>query len=138
VGAVPTLMAPNIAPLESLNNNDRFDLHEPLTLTLSNNAESNHYIDNPISTTYHDLETLPNFMSGTNKCVFASLNIHSLMSNFNHFSSIINNLTLSNVNIAIIALQEVWSVPYPNLVQIPGFKLILNTRTKARGGGVGY
>jgi hypothetical protein len=69
---------------------------------------------------------------------FASLNIRSLLSNFNHLVSIITNLTTNNVNLAVVALQETWSVPYPDLVQIPGFKLILKTRTNSRGGGIGF
>jgi hypothetical protein len=77
-------------------------------------------------------------MSGADKCVFASLNVRSLMSNFNHLISIITNLTTKNVNLAVVALQEIWSVPYPDLVQIPGFILILKTRTNSRGGGVGF
>ncbi len=46
-------------------------------------------------------------MSGADKCVFASLNISSLMSNFNHLVSIITNLTTKNVNLAVVALQAV-------------------------------
>ncbi len=34
-------------------------------------------------------------------------------------------------------MQEVWSVPYPDLVRIDGFTFISNTRKKGRGGGVG-
>jgi hypothetical protein len=43
-----------------------------------------------------------------------------------------------NLDINSIALQEVWSVPHPELAKIPGFNLILKTREKSRGGGVGF
>jgi hypothetical protein len=37
-----------------------------------------------------------------------------------------------------VALQEVWAVRYPDLANITGFKLILNSRSNSRGGGVGF
>jgi hypothetical protein len=70
---VSALMAPNVEPLESLNNNARFDLRESLTLSLGNNSESNPYIDNPISTTYSDTDTIPDLMSGADKCILLAL-----------------------------------------------------------------
>jgi hypothetical protein len=42
--SAPALMAPNVEPLESLNNNVGFYLREVLTLSLGNNSESNPYI----------------------------------------------------------------------------------------------
>jgi hypothetical protein len=35
-------------------------------------------------------------------------------------------------------MQEVWAVPYPDLVQIPIFNLILQSLSNSRGGGVGF
>jgi hypothetical protein len=60
------------------------------------------------------------------------------MSNHEQLSSLLNDLVRKNVNIAAVALQEVWAVPYPDLVNIPGFNLIHNTRSCSRGGGVGF
>jgi hypothetical protein len=44
----------------------------------------------------------------------------------------------SGVNIIAIALQEIWSVPYPDLVQIPNYNFYYKTRKNSRGGGVGF
>jgi hypothetical protein len=34
-------------------------------------------------------------------------------------------------------MQEIWQIPYPELMQINGFRLITNQRG-SRGGGVGF
>jgi hypothetical protein len=116
----------------------RFDLSEALTLTLGNSTESNPYIENPISTNYVDNISLSANMSGPKNHIFASLNVRSLMSNHEQLSALLIDLVRNNVNLVAVALQEVWSVPYPELVKIPGFNLILNTRKNSRGGGVGF
>jgi hypothetical protein len=56
------------------------------------------------------------------------------MSKHYSLSSYINELLKMNVNVQVIAIQEVWDIPYPDLIKIKNFKLILNPRTKARGG----
>jgi hypothetical protein len=43
-----------------------------------------------------------------------------------------------NSNITAIAFQEIWSVLYPELVNIDGFTLVCKTRGGGRGGGVGF
>jgi hypothetical protein len=58
-------------------------------------------------------------MGGLNNSIFSSLNILSLMSNHEQLSLLIINLNEKTLNIAAIALQEVWSVPYPDLVKMP-------------------
>ncbi len=60
------------------------------------------------------------------------------MSNHPQLSSYVSNLTSAGVNIHAIALQEVWAVPYPELVNLHGFTLITKLRKHGRGGGVGF
>ncbi len=60
------------------------------------------------------------------------------MSKHNDLSNIIVNLTSHNINIAAIAVQEVWEVKYPELVEIPGFKFISKTRLLYKGGGIAF
>jgi hypothetical protein len=59
------------------------------------------------------------------------------MSNHKDLSKTVLNLARVDANIGVIALQEVLSVPHPNLVNILGFNLILKTRSNGRGGGIG-
>jgi hypothetical protein len=60
------------------------------------------------------------------------------MSNHDELSKTVCDLTQKGVNIGAIALQEVWSVPHPDIVNIPGYNLILKTRSNSRGGGIGF
>ena len=60
------------------------------------------------------------------------------MSKFDDLYSLITQLTTSNVNIKIIALQEIWNIPYPELVNIPNFKFVHKTRNLNKGGGVAF
>ena len=60
------------------------------------------------------------------------------MSKFDELSSLIIQLSTSNVNIKIIALQEIWNIPYPELVNIPNFKFVHKVRNVSKGGGVAF
>jgi hypothetical protein len=60
------------------------------------------------------------------------------MNNHIHLHPVINNLVTNGSNITAIALQEVWAVPYPELVKIEGFTLVTKIRNKGRGGGIGF
>jgi hypothetical protein len=42
------------------------------------------------------------------------------------------------INVKVIALQEIWAVSYPELIQIPGFSLVTKCRSNGRGGGMGF
>jgi hypothetical protein len=60
------------------------------------------------------------------------------MSNHEELSKTVCDLTNKGANIGAIALQEVWSVPHSDIVNIPGFNLVLKTRSNGRGGGIGF
>ena len=42
------------------------------------------------------------------------------------------------VNVDIITLQEIWRIPYTEIVEIPGYTFTHKHRTANRGGGVGF
>ena len=44
----------------------------------------------------------------------------------------------NNCEISILALQETWFIPHPELVNIPGYSFIHTHRKVNRGGGVGF
>ena len=60
------------------------------------------------------------------------------MSKFSDLSDFIQQSLKNNVNIKVIALQEIWKVPYPELVTMPNFQCLYKSRTNARGGGVAF
>jgi hypothetical protein len=51
----------------------------------------------------------------------------------------INDILAKKIEIVAIVLQETWNIPYPELLNINGFKpLIFKNRRGMRGGGVGF
>ncbi len=47
-------------------------------------------------------------------------------------------MSVKGINIEIIALQEIWNIDQPQLLQIDGFNLVYKQRVGMRGGGVGF
>ena len=60
------------------------------------------------------------------------------MSKIDDLSSFILQLVNNNIDIKIVALQEIWSLPHPELVNIPGFKLLFKARKNTQGGGEAF
>jgi len=60
------------------------------------------------------------------------------MSKHSELSNFISLITKAGVNLEIIALQETWALPNPDLINIPGFTFIFKNRKPQRGGGVGF
>ena len=48
------------------------------------------------------------------------------------------DLVKNCVNVAIIAVQEIWNIQYPELVNIPGYEFVFKSREKVQGGGVAF
>ncbi len=66
-------------------------------------------------------------------------NLTSLQSKHENLCLELDELIKNNINVDVIALQEIWDVRYPELVAIDGFKpLIYKKRKGMRGGGVGF
>ncbi len=107
-----------------------------LSLQYGSSNDTNPYIVHPLNTSYHDTHTFPINFSGSNHNIFLSLNIHSLMANFNCLSELIIDFANKGLNLIAIALQETWSVPYHDVVHIPGFNFVIKHRSQGRGGGV--
>jgi hypothetical protein len=57
------------------------------------------------------------------------------MSKHSTLMDFIGGLLTDNIAIYVIAVQEIWSIPYPDLVKIPGFSFVFKTRFDGRGGG---
>ena len=60
------------------------------------------------------------------------------MSKFNKFSNFLANLSKHGVSINVIALQEIWNIPYNEIINIPGYNLVYEARKSAQGGGVAF
>ncbi len=125
--------------LRELNETIRFDLKYPLSLLTDagNDIDENIFINDISNHIYCDYSQLYN-MKHSNDYYFLSLNVCSLMSKFNELTVMIQNLQNEKCNLAVIAIQETWDIPYPELLQIPGFNLVFKTRSILKGGGVAF
>ena len=84
--------------------------------------ETDHFRNNP---TINDFSVL-------------SLNIQSLPAKYNELNDMLNKLSASNFSPEVICLQEIWQINDPSLFPLSNFQTLeFNTRTNARGGGVG-
>ena len=84
--------------------------------------ETDHFRNNP---TINDFSVL-------------SLNIQSLPAKYNELNDMLNELSACNFSPEVICLQEIWQINDPSLFPLSNFQTLeFNTRTNARGGGVG-
>jgi hypothetical protein len=129
-----------MAELNLLNSNNSLDFLHKFSETVRDDI----YIDNPylnvhIDSKFYDVNSLLLIPNITNSPVYISLNIQSLNSKIDSLRSFIIDLADKKVNVEIIAIQECWSIEYPDLVQISGYHpFISNQRVGMRGGGVGF
>ena len=130
-------MANSNDSLDTLNANINFDLKNALEIFFGDDNEENSFINDNHSHLYFDLDTFANKFTNNN-IIFLSLNVCSLMSKHQNLSVAINDMLKKQVKIKVIAVQETWNVPYPELVNINGFKLFIKTRTNNRGGGIAF
>ena len=130
-------MANSNDSLDTLNANINFDLKNALEIFFGDDNEENSFINDNHSHLYFDLDTFANKFTN-NSIIFLSINVCSLMSKHQNLSLAINDMLKKQVKIKVIAVQETWNVPYPELVNINGFKLFIKTRTNNRGGGIAF
>jgi hypothetical protein len=124
--------------LTNLNSNANYDLKCTSTYLFENDEWPNPYLDININSMFHDHDSFISMYSNYSYPIFISLNVQSLMSKFDNLKSFILSLVSHNVPLVVIALQEIWSLPCPNLVDIPGFKFVFKSRVTGKGGGVGF
>jgi hypothetical protein len=71
---------------------------------------------------YHDLPTLSRDVK---ESIFLSINIQSLYSKHDKLVHLLSDFSAANILIDAIAVQEIWDIRYPELVNIPGFKPLI-------------
>jgi hypothetical protein len=97
------------------------------------------YFGIEIISKFHDFESLSNSEFVTSSPIYVSVNIQSLQSKYEQFVLEILELEKSNIQIDVIAIQEIWDLKHPELFPLPGYKqLIFKQRRGMRGGGVGF
>ncbi len=123
--------------LSQLNNNLLYDFIHEANVYYGEDDLVNPF-NNLNNSPYFDTDTFTKAFKKTNKPIFISINIQSLMSKIDSLKALILHCSNSNVFIDVIAIQESWKVHYPELIQIPGYNFYHQERTKSNGGGVGF
>jgi len=86
---------------------------------------------------FYDQSTFNEFNNAAHTDLILGLNVQSLQSKFENLKTFLLEISKNN-NISILALQETWNIPHPNLINMPGFKFVYSGRKCSRGGGVGF
>jgi hypothetical protein len=87
---------------------------------------------------FHDLDSFTSEPFIKNSPVYININVQSLNSKHANLSDLIHEIIAKGINLEIIALQEIWNIDHPQILQIDGFNLIYKQRVGMRGGGVGF
>jgi hypothetical protein len=127
-------------PLADINSNPLFDLKSVANYLFEQDDDDwpNPYLHVNIDSCFHDIPTFISKFKNNNNPIFISLNVQSLLSKHAALSDFISGLLNENISIFVIAVQEIWSIPYPELIKITGYRFVCKTRGDGRGGGVGF
>ena len=123
--------------LDALNSKNSYDLKNVLVDFFGDDNDENSFLSEHSTNLYYNTDSFTDKFA-KNSNIFISINVCSLMSKHQSLNEAIQTFIAKNVNVKIIAIQETWNIPYPELVNIKGFKLFLKTRSGLRGGGVAF
>ncbi len=134
------IMSVNCEYIDALNNNLDLDFFPGYNRDyVDPNINDDPYFGTKCNSKFYDIQSLSSEEFIRNSPIFLSINIQSLQSKYEQLLLEISDFSSSNINIDVIALQEVWDIRYTELFQIPGFKpLMCKKRQGMRGGGVGF
>ena len=113
--------------LNALNSKNSYDLKNVLVDFFGDDNDENSFLSEHSTNLYYDTDSFTDKFA-KNSNIFISINVCSLMSKHQSSNEAIQTFIAKNVNVKIIAIQETWNIPYPELVNIKGFKLFLKTR----------
>ncbi len=124
--------------IDLLNSSPDLNLPPPLPSLIPSLPDPTPTLPQSINSLFYDINSLNSTFSSSNKPIIASLNVQSLQSKHASLSQFILECQTNKIPLSILALQETWQIPHPDLVNIPGFNLIHSQRKNNRGGGVGF
>jgi hypothetical protein len=131
-------MDDNLRVLSDINANISLDLRTIANFLTNDDDWPNPYLHINLDSYFHDTESFVHKFKNQKNPLFLSINVQSLLSKHSSLSNFLTNLLENNVPISVVAIQEVWQLHFPELVNVPGFKFVHIPRTAGRGGGVGF
>ena len=124
--------------LDLLNTSPLLNIPIPHTLpppTLLNDpSPPTIHLNQTVSSIYYDIDSFTSSFKSSKHSVITSLNVQSLQSKFNAIQHFFNETEKNNTPVAILALQETWSIPHPELLKIRNYSFIHAQRKGQRGG----
>ena len=112
-----------------LNGVVRYDLGNILNTFFGDDIDSNPYFSHEHESLFFDTENFPSFLNNNHLSnVHLSLNVQSLNCKFDGIKNLLLNLKQKNINVNILAMQEIWQLPHPDLYNIDGFSLYTQQR----------
>ena len=123
--------------MQKLNSNNDLNIQHYLSDINDNDSDDvNPYNELIIDSSFYDVESFINKFKTSPKPLFLSINVQSLSSKYEKLKNLIQTLGINGLSVDIIALQETWTIKYPQLLTIPGYQnLFYLNRQKGRGGG---
>ena len=130
--------ANNNVSLGELNNINNYALFDKLQAFYGNDVDSNPYLQINIDSIFHDMSSFIQAFANSLFPIYLSMNIRSLQANHCSLNNFLENLFNANIPIDIIAVQEIWQLPQPEVIKITNFTFVFKQRSAGRGGGVGF
>jgi hypothetical protein len=125
----------NTGVLLDLNANKDLNFLSSNSHYFSADENINPYESVNIESKYHDPDSFISTYKNLNVPVFLNINVQSLTSKYDNLKQTILSFISSDIYIPIIAVQEIWQIPHPESVTIPGYKFTCKLRKTHRGGG---
>ena len=121
-----------------LNTIDTYDLTMVLNNYFENDISENPYTNFKYGPGYVELNKIKSKLKFNTDPVILSLNVQSLNSKFDKVCHLLSDFLHDNICIVVVALQEIWRLPHPELLNIKNFTFINKQRNLGQGGGVGF
>jgi hypothetical protein len=133
------MMDENLRALADINDNISLDLRTVANFLANDDEWPNPYLHINIDSQFHDSDSFIKKFRNQKNPIFISLNVQCLLSKHSSLPNFLTNLLDIGVPpICAVAIQEVWQLHFPELVNIPGFKYEYKSGSVGRGGGVGF
>ena len=123
---------------DEINSIKTLDFTSVLETFFDHDENENPYLNTSYSAGYLDIQKINTILKSQSDPIILSINIQSLNSKHQNLCQFLSDLTKDSLCIVAVALQEIWRLPHPELLNINNFQLITKQRNLGQGGGVGF
>ncbi len=121
--------------LLDLNSNPNLDFLLSHQAYLTADENINPFDNLAINSIYYDATSFISAFRNNFLPIIININIQSLSRKIENLKQLIASFLKHNITIPVIALQEIWQIPYPETVSIQGYNFVFKQRSAGRGGG---